>query len=169
MLTRLLAVAALAVASVSATDVSAQGFGIEMGDFHFEREVTEYVLTEDALSRVIQATRNLAAVRDSLHLETGLENTPGAELEDFIDEFVANAVVRRAVTAAGMEPREYVTFLMAAVHSMMVVMESDGADSDPAVPGTNARFLLDHQEAFGALAESMDQLAGSSENNRTQF
>jgi hypothetical protein len=114
-------------------------------------EVQRYVLTEAALAKYTQATRNLAAVESACE-----EQDSDAES---IDEMVAalNAMpgADQALQAAGIAPREYVVFSLSLLQNGLAAFAASqpGGQLPPGVSRANVDFVTKHNADLEQLAE----------------
>lgn len=126
------------------------------------REVSAYRLSEPALAKYGDATRRLAEVL--------AENPPPCEdsaegsLSAMAAQLDATPGAAAAVEAAGMDSREYVTFMLATFQAGMGAwaLTEGGGELPPGVPPHNVAFYQAHEaeitELFGLLPE--DNCAG---------
>jgi hypothetical protein len=114
-------------------------------------EVQRYVLTEAALAKYTQATKNLAAV------ESACEDQDSDAQS--IDEMVAalNAITgaREALQAAGMAAREYVVFSLSLLQNGLAAFAASqpGGQLPPGVSKANVDFVTKHNADLEQLAE----------------
>lgn len=159
-LTRLLAALVLAAASVSATDAAAQDFE----DFDYGPEVSRYVLTEDMLAKVTQAARNLKPLREP-EAEFALSGAADADnLDAIVGVMESDSATAQAIRAAGLEPREFVTFLLAFMQgSVFLIASASEEDAEP--PATtalekNVQFIVSHLEEVQELVDALQAVDG---------
>jgi hypothetical protein len=154
---RALALAGLALAATAA-EAAAQGPGALFANMP---EVAEYRMTDASLQKFVRATNALKELENqgSFQLDDQLDVDDPSELsvERIAAAFDSEPRVRGAIEGAGMSSREYVTFLMSMVQtimgSVMVQMGGDQALAD--MPDSalkhNIQFFLANQDAFEAL------------------
>jgi hypothetical protein len=157
-ISRVLALAGLAFAAtaVDATSATAQSGSL----FGHMPEVANYRLTTPALQKFVRATNALKELEDQeFDLDDRLDVDDPSELtlDRLVAAFDSEPQLRRAVEGAGMSTREYVTFMLAMVQtvmgSVMVQMGGEQAlrDMPAGVMKDNIQFFLDNEEAFDAL------------------
>ena len=155
---RLLAVATAAVASLAAP----------LGAQSDEETLARYRLTEAALAKFTQASRNFIAVAkaDSTVLaeeeDEGENSKSIAEIAALYDRHPA---LKRAITSAGMTTREYVTFVMSMFQAGMAawLVEQQGGKFDNVPAGTpheNIRFYQRHKAELERIGEELKALEG---------
>lgn len=155
---RVLALAGLAVAaaSVDAASASAQMPGM----FGNMPELAEYRLTVPTMHRFIAATQALKALEgETFDLEDRLDVDDPSELtlDRLVSAFEREPRIRTAIQGAGIDTREYVTFMMAMVQTAMgaAMLQMGGEDALSQMPAgvmkDNIQFFLDNHVAFEAL------------------
>jgi hypothetical protein len=154
---RALALAGLALAATAA-DAAAQGPGALFANMP---EVAEYRMTDASLQKFVRATHALKALENegSFELDDQLDVDDPSELsvDRIAAAFDSEPRVRSAIEGAGMSSREYVTFLMSMVQtimgSVMVQMGGDQALAD--MPDSalkhNIQFFMDNRDTFESL------------------
>lgn len=157
-ISRILALAGLAFA---ATAVDAASATAQPGTlFGHMPEVANYRLTTPGLQKFVRATHALKALEDQeFDLEDRLDVDDPSELtlDRLVAAFDSEPQLRGAVEGAGMSTREYVTFMLAMVQtvmgSVMVQMGGEQAlqDMPAGVMKDNIQFFLDNEDAFDAL------------------
>jgi hypothetical protein len=127
-------------------------------------EVAEYRLTSAALQQFVQATEALKALEEDEsfqmrdHLE--IEDPSEISVDRIAAAFDSEPRVRGAIEEAGMTSREYVTFMMAMVQTIMgsVVVQMGGEQALNAMPDSvlkhNIQFFLDSQHVFESLDDA---------------
>jgi hypothetical protein len=160
-LARALTIAGLATlaATFSASDATAQMEGLGM--FGNMPEVANYRMTSERLAQFTQATHALKQLDDEggIDMEAELDVDDPSELsvERIASAFDRHPRVRAAIQGAGMDTREYVTFMMSMVQTIMgsVMVQMGGEQALADMPDSalkhNIRFFLDNQAAFEAL------------------
>lgn len=155
-LSRMLALAGLAVFA-SAADAAAQPGAL----FANMPEVASYRMTDASLQKFVGATNALQALEEdgSFDMKDRLDVNDPSELtvERIAAAFDSEPRVRGAIQGAGMNSREYVTFLMAMVQtvmgSVMVQMGGDQAlrDMPDSALKHNIQFFLANRATFESL------------------
>jgi hypothetical protein len=136
---------------------AAAQFGAD-GQLFIDPEVASYRLTADGLDRFVRATDAIRALGNiEIGDELDMDNPSDADLSAITAALDREPRVREALASAGMETREYVTFMLAAVQtmisSMMIQLGGEQALNDiaPGVLRDNIRFFLDNGDAFRNL------------------
>lgn len=158
-LARALTIAGLSAlaAAFSATGAAAQPGAL----FANMPEVANYRMTSETLEQFTRATHALKELEEEGGLDIGAELDVDDPSELSVDRiasaFDSHPRVRGAIQGAGMDTREYVTFLMSMVQTIMgsVMVQMGGEQALADMPDSalkhNIRFFLDNQEAFEAL------------------
>lgn len=159
-LARIAALAGLPLAFAAATAPAAAAQMDGLGMFASMPEVTSYRLTTPALQKFIAATNALKGLEDEdidLDSRLGVDDPSELSVDAIAAAFDSEPRIRSAIGSAGMTSREYVTFMMAMLHtimgSVMVQMGGEQAlrDMPAGVLKDNIQFFLDNQEAFESL------------------
>ena len=154
-LTRVLALAGFALIAAT-TDAAAQ----LPSPFGNMPEVASYRMTTPALEQFVRATNALKELEDEdIRMEDHLDVDDPSELsvERIAAAFDSEPRVRAAIEGAGMSSREYVTFLMSMIQTVMgsVMVQMGGeqalADMPDSVLKHNIQFFLDNQSVFESL------------------
>jgi hypothetical protein len=158
---RVLALAGLSLAFAAAgAPAAAAQMGEMQGMFASMPELANYRLTAPALEKFVAATNALKALEDEdIDLDEHLEIDDPAELsiDQIASAFDSEPRIRQAITGAGMSTREYVTFMMSMLQTIMgsVMVQMGGEEALEDMPAgvlkDNIRFFLDNQEAFESL------------------
>ena len=161
-LRRLFALAGVGVAAAVAAPADAAA---QLPD-NLPEEVSEYRLTEANLQKFIRATRNLEALEEQdIEVDNPLE---GRDPEDVdFDEIVAamdeHPQVSAALRDAGMDGREFFTFVFAMMQAMFgsIAVEIGGEealdDMEDGVLKENIRFIIAHRDELEALGRDDDE------------
>lgn len=157
---RLLAVATAAVTAI-ATPLGAQTD---------DEVLARFRLTEAGLVKFTQASRSFIAIAkaDSAALEQqSSEDSDGMTIAQMAALYDGHPGLKRAITSAGMTPREFVTFLMsmfqAGMGAWLVEQQGGKFDKVPAgIPHENIRFYQQHRAALEAIGEEMKAVEGRS-------
>lgn len=159
-LRRLFTVAGVAIAGAAALPhgAAAQFDG-------FPEEVSSYRLTVDGLHKFVQATANLEALDENEDWENPLENVDPDDLD--FDQMVAamdsHPQVRAALRDAGMDSREFFTFVISMMQAMFgsIAVQMGGDDAlaemEDGVLKDNIRFVIDHRDELEALGGGDDE------------
>ncbi len=155
-LVRVLALAGLAVLA-SAADAAAQPGAL----FANMPEVANYRMTDASLQKFVRATQALKALEndESIDMRQQLDVDDPSELsvDRIAAAFDGEPRVRSAIEGAGMNSREYVTFLMSMVQTIMgsVMVQMGGEQALRHMPDSalkhNIQFFLQHRATFEAL------------------
>lgn len=119
------------------------------------REVQSYVLTDAALSRYTQATKQLAAMpAGGSSCED--EDSEAASLTDMVAKLDAVPGARKAIQSAGMTTREYVVFSMSLLHNGLAAW----AASQPGgkLPAGTSKANVDFYNRHKAELEKLSTL-----------
>ncbi len=122
------------------------------------REVQAYVLTEAALAKYVQATRNLAAKAHGVPGDCDDDSESQSQSQS-ISQTVAkmNAVpgVRAAIQNAGMTTREYIVFSWSVLQNGMIAwaLDQPGGKLPPGASMANVNFYRKHAAEIQRLAE----------------
>jgi hypothetical protein len=123
-------------------------------------EVASYRMTTPALQQFVRATTALKELEgEDIRMDDQLDVDDPSELsvERIAAAFDSEPRVRGAIEGAGMSTREYVTFLMSMIQTVMgsVMVQMGGeqalADMPDGVLKHNIQFFLDNQSVFEAL------------------
>jgi hypothetical protein len=154
---RLLAVAAAVVTC----------FAASLGAQSDEQTLARYRLTEAALAKFTQASRNFIAVAtaDSQALGEQDEGENSRNIAEIAALYDRHPALKRAITSAGMTSREYVTFLMSMFQAGMAawLVEQQGGKFDNVPAGTpheNIRFYQRHKAELERIGEELKALEG---------
>lgn len=134
------------------------------------REINSYVLTESALAKYSQATRNLAALPnkcDEDEMEGAQSLNEAAALLDSVPE------VRAAIRSAGLTTREYTVFTWALFQTGMGswVLSQPGGKLPVGTSMANVNFYRAHEAAIQKLdkeTKSDDCDAADSEDEEVE-
>lgn len=116
------------------------------------REVQSYVLTEAALAKYTQATKNLGPLAKKLSDDCDDSDGPKS-LDDSVARFNAVAGAQAAVKSAGMTTREYVVFTWSLFQTGMAawVLDQPGGKLPAGVSKANVNFYKQHEAAIQKL------------------
>lgn len=116
------------------------------------REVQSYVLTEAALAKYTQATKNLGPLAKKL--SDDCDDSDGAKsLDGSVTRFNAVGGAQAAVKAAGMTTREYVVFTWSLFQTGMAAwaLDQPGGKLPAGVSKANVDFYKQHEAAIQKL------------------
>jgi hypothetical protein len=154
---RLLAVATAAVTCLAAP----------LGAQSDEETLARYRLTEAALAKFTQASRNFIAVAkaDSQALGEEDEGETSKSIAEVAALYDRHPALKRAIASAGMTTREYVTFVMSMFQAGMAawLVEQQGGKFDNVPAGTpheNIRFYQQHRAELERIGEELKALEG---------
>lgn len=132
-----------------------------------EETLARYRLTEAALAKFTQASRNFIAVAqaDSVALGEEDEGENGKTIAELAALYDRHPALKRAITSAGMTSREYVTFMMsmfqAGMAAWMVEQQGGKLDKVPAgIPHENIRFYQQHRAELDRIGEELKAAEG---------
>ena len=124
------------------------------------REIRSYVLTEAALDKYVNATRNLSTIRlDCTDDGSGVDSLAAAAAK--ID---AVPGATQAVRSAGLTSREYVVFAFALIENAYAAYAIDqpGGELPPGVSMANVEFFRKHAGEIAKLGDETE-VAGCEE------
>jgi hypothetical protein len=155
---RFMIVAAAAVA-LSAAPLRAQSD---------EETLSRYRLTDAALAKFVQASRNFIAVAKAnpALLKEGEDDGEHAQtLAQIAAVYDRHPPLQKAITGAGLTTREYVTFVLAmfqaGMAAMLVEHQQGKFDNVPAgIPRDNALFYQRHKVELERIGEELRALEG---------
>jgi hypothetical protein len=128
------------------------------------QEINAYVLTEAALARYSQATRNLGALSRDVSSDCGAgddgddgDDDEGARsIDQAVARIDAIAGARAAIESAGMKTREYVVFGLSVFQAGLAswALAQPGGKLPAGVSKANVDFYRAHERAIAALGAS---------------
>jgi hypothetical protein len=138
----------LVVASLLAATAFAQG--VPGPD---TREINAYVLTEAALARYSQATRNLGALAKQLSSNCDDDDGGSGSIGQSVARIDAIAGAKAAIQSAGMATREYIVFGMSVFQAGLSAwaLTQPGGKLPAGVSRANVDFYRTHEKAINAL------------------
>ena len=162
---RMLAVAGLSLAAVSAdvSSAAAQNQAEAMAaaqQMFRDPAIANYRLTSASLDKFVAATNALKGLEDEdidIEDRIDMDDPENIDLAEIAAAFDSEPRIKNAINGAGMTSREYLTFMFAMIQAMfgsvMVQMGGEQALNDmPAgVLKDNIRFFTQNQAAFEAL------------------
>ena len=127
-------------------------------------EINRYRLTEAKLNKFVQATKNLAQVAKT-HPEISKEDkadTKNMTLGQMAAFYDKHPPIKRAINAAGMTSREYVTFMLSMFQAGMMAWaaKQPGAKIPPEVSRENIAFMDTHKDRLDALQKEFEAMEG---------
>ena len=165
---RMLAVAGLSLAAVSAdvSSAAAQNQAEAMAaaqQMFRDPAIASYRLTSASLDKFVRATNALQGLEDEdidIEDRIDMDDPENIDLNEIAAAFDSEPRIKNAINGAGMTSREYLTFMFAMIQAMfgsvMVQMGGEQALNDmPAgVLKDNIRFFTENQAAFEALDDN---------------
>jgi len=162
---RLLAAAAAAVTC----------FAAPLGAQSDEETLARYRLTDAALAKFTQASRNFIAVAtaDSAALGEEDEGENSRSIAGIAALYDRHPALKRAIGSAGMSTREYVTFVMSMFQAGMAawLVEQQGGKFDNVPAGTpheNIRFYQRHKAELQRIGEELKALEGKTPSEQAE-
>lgn len=132
-----------------------------------EEALARYRLTEAALVKFTQASRNFIAIAkaDSGALGESDEGEDSKSFAEIAALYDRHPALKRAISSAGMTTREYVTFIMsmfqAGMAAWMVEQQGGKFDKVPAgIPHENIRFYQRHRAELERIGAELKALEG---------
>lgn len=133
-----------------------------------EQLLATYRLTDAALTKFVQASRNIIAAGKAdpaLFREEDDDEEDEATIADIAAVYDQRAPLKRAISSAGLTTREYVTFMLsmfqAGVASWIVKQQQGKFDNVPAsIPRENVLFYQRHEPELDRIAEELKALSG---------
>lgn len=120
------------------------------------QEIASYVLTDAALAKYTQATKNLAALADSARPGCGDDDdSNGQSLDETVAKFNAVPGARAAIQSAGMTTREYVVFMLSLFHNGLAAwaLTQPGGKLPAGTSKANVDFYNNHAAQLQGLEE----------------
>ena len=120
------------------------------------QEIASYALTDAALAKYAQATKNLAALADSAQPDCGDEDdSNGQSLDQTVAKFNAVPGARAAIQSAGMTTREYVVFMLSLFHNGLAAwaLTQPGGKLPAGTSKANVDFYNRHAAELQQLEE----------------
>jgi hypothetical protein len=138
----------LVIASLLAAAAFAQG-----APDRDTREVNAYVLTEAALAKYSQATRNLGALAKQLSRNCDDNDESPSSIDQSVARIDAIAGAKAAIRSAGMATREYIVFGMSVFQAGLSAwaLAQPGGKLPAGVSKANVDFYRTHEKAINAL------------------
>jgi hypothetical protein len=120
------------------------------------QEIASYVLTDAALAKYTQATKNLAALADSARPGCGDDDdSNGQSLDQTVAQFNAIPGAKAAIQSAGMTTREYVVFMLSLFHNGLAAwaLTQPGGEMPAGTSKANVDFYNKHPAELKKLEE----------------
>jgi hypothetical protein len=164
--------AALFLPALLLGGAAAQDESVDMGAD--AAAVAEYRLSEDALAKFTQATRNLGA---ALKADPGLEGrmdqkaAGNGTIAEAVAVYESEPAVRRAIESADMTSTEYITFMYAMTQAAMgawLVQQYGEQQLPPDTPRENVDFYLANADKIAALSREMQALEEERKQEQAQ-
>lgn len=117
------------------------------------REINTYVLTEAALAKYSQASRNLGALPKLASGNCDDDDEGAGSISKSVARIDAIAGAKAAIRSAGMTTREYIVFGMSVFQAGLSAwaLTQPGGKLPPGVSRANVDFYRTHQTAINAV------------------
>jgi hypothetical protein len=118
------------------------------------REISAYALTESALAKFTQATKNLDALAQTTAAQCDDDDGGSATLDASVARINAVPGAQAAIQSAGMTTREYVVFTWSIFQTGMGAwaLSQPGGTLPPGVSKANVDFYRAHEPALAKLS-----------------
>ncbi len=122
------------------------------------KEISDYVLTDAALTKYTQAVRKLQPLKKELQQDCDHEDAPES-LNDMAARMDKVSGVKSALKAAGMTSREYLVFSLSVFQNGMAAwaLEQPGSKLPPGIKMANVNFYRTHEAELKKLGELTKQ------------
>ena len=119
------------------------------------KEIDSYVLTDAALAKYAQATKNLKAHEKDLPSKCDDDKDTNS-LDDVVARVNAIPPAKAAITSTGLTTREYFVFMFSLLQNGLAAwaLDQPGGKLPPGVSMANVNFIRAHQAAITKLHES---------------
>ena len=149
---------ALAVGALLVVGTAAAAFA--SGADRDSREVESYVLTDAALAKFAQASRNLRA-HESAMPSVCDDDKDAKSLDALVARVDAIPAAKTAITSAGLTTREYVVFMFSLMQNGLAAwaLDQPGGMLPPGVSMANVNFYRAHaatMKELGAATQATD-------------
>ena len=122
------------------------------------KEIADYVLTDGALTKYVQAVRKLQPLKEQLQQDCDREDAQES-LNAMAARMDKVSGVKSALKGAGMTSREYLVFSLAVFENGMAAwaLEQPGGKMPPGVKMANVNFYRAHKAELEKLGELTKQ------------